>query len=418
MITQIPLWSMGERIGGPALMQTLTGLARHGHEVDLVCPALPYVDQDALGPGVRLHTFRHRFHGTMHDVRKVAWVFDTLGWLDFKRRAYRVALPLAPGADVIYGYEIYGVPVARRIADRFRRPMVARFQGTLMSHWMRARFAAIRFRKHLQALATPANLVIMTNDGTMGDVVLERLGVDTRRVRFWLNGAPSEPPLPGDVRARLGLPEDAPLAATVSRLDGWKRVDRIIDAWPIVRARVPDAVLAVAGTGSLDAALARRAAATGEGDSIRFLGGLEHSDAQRLIAAADVFVSLYDYSNVANPVLEAMVAGTAPIVLDSVGTGTVMHDGVNARLLPSGDRQTVGAAVAELLAAPAAARRLGRSARDWAQENLWTWDERMDAEVRELERLVWGPGHHSGQAAAQAAPGGGDGHDGAAGGPG
>ena len=38
------------------------------------------------------------------------------------------------------------------------------------------------------AMKVPVDLLIMANDGTMGDKVLRKVNVNMNKVRFWLNG--------------------------------------------------------------------------------------------------------------------------------------------------------------------------------------------------------------------------------------
>ena len=52
------------------------------------------------------------------------------------------------------------------------------------------------------------------------------------------------------------------------------------------------------------------------------------------------------------------------------------------------DPALVAAALARLAADPAFRSRLADGAADLARREFWTWDERMDAEIVEVERLV------------------------------
>ncbi len=99
-------------------------------------------------------------------------------------------------------------------------------------------------------------------------------------------------------------------------------------------------------------------------------------------------LSLYDYSNLANPVIESMVLECPVIALDAGGTADLVKDGINGRLVPVAEEGSVASIAAALLEDPEAARSLGASAASWARENLWTWDERLDAEIDALETLM------------------------------
>jgi len=392
LISQIPLWSMGRRTGGPAFISTLEHLGRH-FDVSLITPETEYVDPSAVPAGVTLHTFHHRLHGALRSVPKLGWLTDTLGWFTFQWSAWplvkRIAKDRRP--DIVYGYEIYGVPVARKAADRFLVPMVARYQGTLMTERRHQRFAGLRYLKHLRALRTPADLIVMTDDGTQGDVILRDLGHPDARVRFWMNGvdrAITQAP-PSDIRAELGIAEDVPLLLTVSRLMLWKRVDRAIALLGELARRGSTAQLVVVGVGPLRERLEQQAAEKGVRERVHFVGGVERERLAAFYRAASLLLSLYDYSNLGNPAFEAMLLGTPLLALDVGGTDHLVHDGENGLLVQQADDPKALADVVErLLADPAGLRALGRRAAEWAAANLWDWDARMNAEFAAIDDLL------------------------------
>lgn len=391
MVSQIPLWSMGKAVGGPAFHSTVNALAER-FRVSLVAPRLDYVDPADLPEGVTLHQFEHRLHGLWRQVRKLGWVTDTLGWYTFRRDAQPIVDELCAKGDVdlLYGYEIYGVPVVRRAATRFKLPMVARYQGSLMSTRRHERLAWLRYWKHLQALKTPADLIVMTDDGTLGDELLRDLGHSAERVRFWMNGADfSIRELPSrDVRGELGIPPERKLLLTVSRLSYWKRVDRAIRALAELLARGVDAQLVIVGVGPEEAKLRTLAEELGVTDRVLFAGGVARPDLPSYYRSADVLLSLYDYSNLGNPAIEAIVLGRPVVALNVGGTDHLVHDGVNGLLVDDAGPASVADAVQPLLEDRARAEDLGRRAGEWADGCLWTWRQRMDAEIEALEELM------------------------------
>ena len=88
--------------------------------------------------------------------------------------------------DLIYAYEVHAVLAARLLRRRgFRLPLVARFQGTVMHPALGDRLMYVRRYEEALALKTPADLYLMTDDGTQGDEVLARLNPRSKgRVKF------------------------------------------------------------------------------------------------------------------------------------------------------------------------------------------------------------------------------------------
>lgn len=391
LITQIPLWSMGKAIGGPALHSTLEALGSR-YRVSLVTPRLDYVNPEDVPAGVELHQFTHRLHGLFRQVRKLGWITDTLGWFTFKWSAWPIVRSLCAAGDVslVYGYEIYGVPVARQAASRFKLPCVARYQGTLMSYRRLERLASLRYLKHLSALKTPADLYVMTDDGTLGDEVLKDLGHPADKTLFLMNGVSRDilDAKPTAVRSDLGVPEDAPLLLTVSRLMNWKRVDRAILALAKLQVREAPAHLVVVGVGPLKERLRELARSAGVEDRVHFVGGVARDELAGFYRASTMLLSLYDYSNLGNPVIEAMLCGCPVVALDVGGTDHLVHDGVNGVLITSGDPEAIAGEVDSLLSDHQRLAAIGRQAAEWADANLWSWRERMDVELEAIESLI------------------------------
>jgi glycosyltransferase involved in cell wall biosynthesis len=392
MITQIPLWSMDRSVGGPAFRQTIAGLSTR-FRISLVQPRLDYVDEHDIPANVTLHPFEHRFHGLFGQVRKLGWVTDTLGWYSFAASAWPIVRSLCAQGDVdlVYGYEVYGTPVARRAADAFGLPMVSRFQGTLMSERQHMPFSRIRFHKHVVGLSVPADLIVMTNDGTLGRDYLLSRGHPEDRIRFWMNGVDVSITADDlrDARPALGVPADAPLLLAVSRLSPWKRIDRALRALAELPDRDMDAYLVIAGTGPEEHRLRRLADDLGVSERTRFLGAVPRDELASLYHSADLLLSLYDYSNLANPVIESMLSGLPVIALDVGGTSDLVKDGVNGMLVSDADDPAALAdRIGALLEDRAGLEALGVSAAEWTRENLWSWDERIRAEANALDAVI------------------------------
>jgi glycosyltransferase involved in cell wall biosynthesis len=392
MITQLPLWSMDRSVGGPALEQTVRGLARR-FRVSLVQPLTGYVTPADLPENVTLHPCRPLASDELERIPKVGWIAAAFGWYSFRAAAWPIVRDLCRRGDVdlVYGYEIYGTPVARRAAVAYGLPAVSRFQGTLMASRRHLPLANLRFHRYIAGHTIPADLIIMTNDGTCGRDYLLSLGQPAERIRFWVNGSESVPPREArdSSRRTLGVPDSAPLLLTVSRLVDWKRVDRAIRAIAQPALATLDTHLVVAGTGTDEARLRALADELDVSGRVRFVGAVPRGELASYYGAADLLVSLYDHSNLANPVMESMRAGLPVLALDVGGTSTVVKDGTNGALVPDGeDAVAVAGRIAALLSDREALRALGGSARQWAEKNLWTWEKRIATEADELDALI------------------------------
>ncbi|MEU7648041.1 MULTISPECIES: glycosyltransferase [Streptomyces] len=136
-------------------------------------------------------------------------------------------------------------------------------------------------------------------------------------------------------------------------------------------ARLPETELVVVGGPPADRldqdpevrrlrALAREA---GVADRVRFTGGVPSTDVPPLLRAADVVLCPADYEPFGIVPLEAMACGR-PVVASAVGGQLdTVADPATGRLVPPRDPEALAAAVAELLADPAAREACGEAGR-------------------------------------------------------
>ena len=423
LICALDVWSLDQGKGAPTLERTLRAYGERGHHVDAVLPdiganhfyrgrgaAEPPESRPAI-PGVTFRTFHMP---SLRDV--IPGLPAGLGAADQKAR-FALAFPWlaareverllktsSPPHDLLYGYEVHGVLAARLVRRRgYRLPLVTRFQGTVMHPALSDRALYLRRYEEALALKAPADLLIMTDDGTQGDEVIAALNPRmTPRMRFWRNGLDMDRLRPPDeaerseARAALGIAEGEFVMMTASRLAAWKRVDRAVRAMQKVQGWLPGSRLLVVGDGEERSRLEALARDLGIAGSVTFTGAVPQPDVMRYMHAADVFLAVADLSNVGNPLLEAMACGMCVVAVDAGDTRDLIADGVTGRLVDSSQRSGIARPLEERLADLLVAlandapqrERLARAAGAYAREHFWTWDQRMAAEVEAVEALV------------------------------
>jgi len=192
---------------------------------------------------------------------------------------------------------------------------------------------------HYGAIKTEADIIIMTNDGTKGDQVLRDLKNNSRIIKFWRNGVDIDTARSIDfnrvnkIRQALGLRQEDKVLLTVSRLVAWKKVDRAIYALSVAKKRISDLKLVVVGDGDEKKNLMEYAKRIGLEDSIIFVGAVEQEAVKHYLDMANIFLSLYDLSNVGNPLLEAMSCGKPIITLDVGDTNQIIYNRKNGMIL-------------------------------------------------------------------------------------
>ena len=415
MLCALEVWALPGSGGAPSLYRTLRAYGERGHKVTFVSPTVGanYFGPAERGeeaepppiPGVSFERFRlpslnasrlplPGLVAKLDQKLRFALLYPILA----ARRAERVLQ--REQVDLLYAYDVHGALAARRV--RSHLPTVARYQGTVMYPALRSRLARLRKYEEVLALRLPADLYIMTDDGTRGDDVIASLNPEAMpKLRFWRNGldldrlCPAGPLERNQRRRALGLPDAAFVMLTASRLVGWKRIERAIAALPQILRTIPSALLLIVGDGQERVKLEQQARRLGVEMSVLFTGGVPQEAVMGYMHAADLFLAVADLTNVGNPLLEAMTCGMPIVAVDGGDTRDLIEDGVTGRLLPSGEPEAIARAVVDLAEDVLDRQRLGEAARRYAEEHFWTWDERLQAELEEVERLVRQPSQNS-----------------------
>lgn len=185
-----------------------------------------------------------------------------------------------------------------------------------------------------------------------------RAGVDVSRAHVVPNGVDVDHYVPApavQARGALGLAA-GPVAVCVGRLSRQKGQDRLLEAWPLVRDRVPDAELVLVGDGPDRDSL--QAAAP---DGVRLAGST--ADARPWLQAADVVVLPSRWEGMALVPLEAMACGRSVVGTDVGGLGGLLRD-AGASLPVDASARDLADAVATRLLDPVLAAGEGRQGRD------------------------------------------------------
>ncbi len=212
-------------------------------------------------------------------------------------------------------------------------------------------------------------------------------GVDTARLRPLTAAARRK------ARAALGLPLDAPVVVSVSRLVPRKGMDVLIDAAAALVPSFPDLTVAIAGAGRDRARLDRRVRDTGA--PVRMLGGIPDDELARLYGVADVFVMAcrdrwfgLEQEGFGIVFLEAAACGVAQVAGRSGGADeAVVHGQTGLVVDDPGDSGRVAGALRRLLGDDALRRRMGRAARRRV-ETGFAWDllaHRLAAALQDVE---------------------------------
>ncbi|NMZ68340.1 Glycosyltransferase involved in cell wall bisynthesis [Pseudomonas peli] len=145
-----------------------------------------------------------------------------------------------------------------------------------------------------------------------------------------------------DAREHLGLPQDAWVVGNVGRLHPDKDQATLIRGFALALPHLPaGSLLAIMGSGRLEAALKALSIELGVREQVRFLGQV--ANGRRYFKAFDVFALTSDHEPFGMVLLEAMAAGVPVVASDCGGAPEVI--GAAGRVFPLRDAQALAAAL-------------------------------------------------------------------------
>ncbi|WP_202840268.1 glycosyltransferase family 4 protein [Luteimonas saliphila] len=261
-----------------------------------------------------------------------------------------------------------------RLAKRLGLPYVVKVHGSDLN----VQAEQPSHRPQIAAALRGARAVVAVSDALVGKA--RALGVEPGRVHLLYNGVDGERFRPGDraaARQALALAPEGPLVLYVGNLKESKGCVDLLEAFPAVVARQPEARLAFVGSGAAAATLSRRAQQLGIADMVLLAGARPHEQLALWMQAADLLSLPSHNEGVPNVVLEAMACGL-PVVATAVGGIPEVLPAHAGILVPAHDRAALGWALGDALG------------RDWSREAIlehaagFRWDDN----VRRLDRIL------------------------------
>jgi glycosyltransferase involved in cell wall biosynthesis len=236
-----------------------------------------------------------------------------------------------------------------RVARRLGIPVFVTVRGVEVDQLQRR---SLR-RQIVTALSAATGVVSVSH--TLRDVLVNA-GVDGSAIRVIPNAVDRNmfrPGERGEARLRLGLPPDGRLVVSVGNLVALKRHDVLVEALARARQDVPDLMLAILGGGDAQRGYSARleglAAQLGLGDAVRIVGRVPASRVADWLQASNLFALATSREGCCNAVLEALACGIPVVTTPAGDNAHFVRDGVNGRLVPIDDAESLARALVETL---------------------------------------------------------------------
>jgi len=296
--------------GGPprSVHGLVLALQRQGVDVDVFTTDAN--GSDRLPPRV---TGSDRFEGVPVRYFQRDWPPQPIG----SRRLARALRRAVPACDIVHIHGLWNrvVWAAAREARRAGVPYVVSPRGMLeraaLAHhaWLkRVGWALVERQTVRHAALLPATsereLETLHQIAPASRVALVPNGIDVG----------SKEVVQDEARRDLGLSASGPIVLFLGRLHPIKRLDLLIDAFALAKARRPDAQLVIAGPDETSLRPLLESRGREAPVATVWLGEVDRSRARALLAVASVLVMCSDSESFGMSVIEAMDAGVPVVV--------------------------------------------------------------------------------------------------------
>ena len=299
----------------------------------------------------------------------------------------------AVGKHVIYSAGLYtrsslasrmrSVPLVVKLAadPAYERARRAGFRGSLEDFQRRHSDLRIRWLKRQRAIALSRAARIVVPSRYLAELVIG-WGVRRESLTVIPNPAPAvdsgEPR--DELRRRLGV--SGPTFVFAGRFVRQKNLPLAVEALCLVDG----ASLVLVGEGPEAGAVTEAIDRTGLSGRVSVKGPVARDAAVDWMRAADAAVLPSDWENFPHAAVEALAAGTPVIATAVGGVPEIVESGVNGILVPAGDVDAFGAAMATLVRDGGLAARLRGAARQAASR--FSAERVYGSIAQELERAA------------------------------
>lgn len=392
IFSALDLWSMSNGTGAPSFFKTVDAYVQSGWDVVLVNPNSTS-NNSYNAPNLRQVSVNTVFNN-QYKSKLLKFVTNLISSLYLTKQFIRIGRTnILNSQTVLYAYEVHAVKAVKKLSKKYNNKIVTRFQGTILSRVDNNLINRVGYYPHFQALKEKSDLIIMTDDGSFGDKVLLELE-NKSPMKFWRNGV--------DINQSENVSDNSNLQSlkeqyiernerilmTVSRVVNWKRIDRAIRLTKSLLDDGIDVKLLIVGDGPDIDSLKQLATSLQIMNKVVFVGAVEQKQIPDYLAIADVFLSLYDLSNLGNPMFEAMKCGKAIVTLNNGNTASVITNGENAIMLDPKDIEELPVVVKHLLNDSALYKKISLGAKAYADQNFYSWDTRMKMELDAVKNLI------------------------------
>lgn len=277
--------------------------------------------------------------------------------------------------------------LAAIISNILRIPNYRRIYGTFLARKINDSKLSVFLKHPLEYLAfsLPGKALIVTNDGTKGNIVYNKIGSKKLPFYFWLNGIEKSNHNIMDIskvshKYNFGFKPDL---CYIARIDEWKRQHLLIDI--LIEAKNNGNIYNTLIAGPIInknyfTRLKEKVKAAGLEKNIIIIPGLTKEESLSVIKNSILSVSFYDFSNLGNVLLESLSLGTNMLTENIEQSLDLIDKNVYYNVNPVNVKESA-IVLENILTGKQLLKEKSIKAIEFSHNHLLTWEERANKEI-------------------------------------
>ena len=190
----------------------------------------------------------------------------------------------------------------------------------------------------------------------------------------------------GMFKPKPSMKSREPHIVYLGRLKTYKQLDHLVKAVGLLKERIKDVKLSIAGTGEAEDDLKGLVRHLGLGSTVKFCGFIDEDEKLRLLQSAWLFVTPSQKEGWGLTVIEANACGVPAIAYDVPGLRDSIRDGETGLLVSKKTIENLAACMEKTILDEAERRRLSCNALKWSKN--FSWDKSAKKFLSILERIA------------------------------
>jgi len=348
-------------------------LAIQGHEVHVLTNSLGGVDKDILDQGVHVHRVDFPPPPMPPTPAAPVMAFN----VHLQQRATSLGREGLGTPEVVVSHDWLTAIAGARIAKRLDLPHVWTVHDTVHGK----RFGKLegvedRVSHAIELWATREADLLLVNSAAIADEIVRVHGADRGRVELLYPGIDPDSCQTQQNEERLAAfrsvlaKPDEVLVTFTGRLDLEKGVDTLVNAFALLKPRLPKVRLAIAGRGVLRQTIEEHLRKLNLQRDVTLCGYLEGQVLRSFYEVSDIQVCPSHYEPFGLVALEAMAVGTPVVVSDTGGLKDIISSSKVGRRFSARNPSDLADTLFELANSPGLRRQIGEAGRRHALEQF------------------------------------------------